>query len=114
MVEEKRSRRRKHNFQLLDKKICALFNKVKNHGKISIITNATESWVHNTLNHLPNTKNLLDNEKIILCSAQNKYKDTHELSEWKKHAFHHIVKKHMKGFVMNIFLSETVYMNMKV
>jgi hypothetical protein len=91
------------NLSLLDKKIFQLLNNLESYGKIAIVSNASLSWIKHSTKKIPKTKKFLQSSGTIIFSAQDKYKKKYSLQEWKKYAFRHIVKKHMKSFVVNVF-----------
>jgi hypothetical protein len=72
-------------FNILDKQLSSLLEKILLCGEIIIITNATLSWVYTTLTVLPKTKYIMDN--ITVISARDKYQNITIMNDWKKYTF---------------------------
>jgi hypothetical protein len=100
-----KDKRKNKNYDLclLDEKICSFIQKIISFGKISIISNASLSWIKDTMNHIPKTKKIIKNNNIHIFSARDKYESKYKLDDWKKYAFRNFIKRKMRSFIQNIF-----------
>jgi hypothetical protein len=79
-------------FKKLDTLIFNLLSNLNKYGKVIIVTNAAEKWVHMTLKILPKTKEFVDNN-VNIVSARDMYKKKfpNNAYEWKRQTFKKVV-----------------------
>ena len=82
-------------FSGLDIILYKLLSRFIQYGKVIIVTNAMEKWVHITSEILPNTKQLIDNN-IDIISAKDVYQEKFpdEMYIWKKLIFKQITMEY--------------------
>jgi hypothetical protein len=87
-------------FDALDKHLSNTVKRIKKHGDLMIITNATRQWVLITLTVLPKTKEALDDVPII--SARESFQNHCGIQEWKKYTFKAELAKEGRTHYKNI------------
>lgn len=82
-------------FTRLDILLNNLLNVTIKDGKIIIVTNAVHKWIDISLNMLPITKKMIDNN-IEVISARELYQDKYpdQMGLWKKLVFQNYVNSH--------------------
>jgi hypothetical protein len=90
-------------FKNLDDNLNKLIKKIKTHGHVVIITNASPEWIKLTLSILPKTKNILKNVQIV--SARKRYQKKLNEREWKMRTFNDIIDEKIKKFKYTNILS---------
>lgn len=94
-------------FNKLDEQLYSLLKDILLCGDVVIITNATKSWIHTSLNVLPKTKKLM--EYIELVSAREKYQNYVVMDNWKKHTFLDEINKRQTQYNNIISIGDAEY-----
>lgn len=87
-------------FDSLDKHLSATVKRIKKHGDLIIITNATRQWVLITLTVLPKTKEILTDVPIV--SARESFQHHCGIQDWKKYTFKAELSKDGRTHYKNI------------
>lgn len=90
-------------FSKLDTILYELLSEIKKYGKIVIVTNAVNKWVYNSSNMLPNSKNFIK-KNVIVISARDIYQKTYpnNMDIWKLLIFENIANKNLNDKKQNI------------
>lgn len=76
----------------LDELISNLLMSLDEKGYVFIVTNANIKWIEKCLKILPITKNIIEEKKIVIISARDRYKTTKMAKDWKTYTFKDIIK----------------------
>jgi hypothetical protein len=87
-------------FDALDKYLSSTIKRIKKHGDLMIITNATRQWVLITLTVLPKTKKTL--KDIPIVSARESFQHHCSIQDWKKYTFKAELSKKGRTHYKNI------------
>lgn len=90
------------HFKSLDRTLCPFLKKLKEYGKVIIVTNALKDWVKISSIILPQTYYVL--KSINIMSARSLISNqTSDIMEWKKRTFQMIIDEEFKNkSIMNI------------
>jgi hypothetical protein len=73
-------------FKSIDENIYNLLYNLLKSGTVLVVTNASKSWINNTIEFLPETKKIMKYVKVI--SARDLYSEkTNNINDWKLMAF---------------------------
>lgn len=86
-------------FKKLDNELNECLTKMKKHGEVIIISNATPAWIHLSVSVLPKTQKCLSTIDVI--SARARYQNT-DMTEWKKLTFIDELASRKKNTYTNI------------
>lgn len=73
-------------FSELDDILYKFFIKTMNYGTIIIVTNASRNWINVSMEILPKSSSIINNN-IKIVSARDRYSDTHTVFKWKELSF---------------------------
>lgn len=82
----------------LDKQIHTLLQKLNNMGEIFIVSNASGTWLQNSINILPLTKRLLVENDISITSARDDNPE-YEIDMWKIISFKNVANEFIKNSI---------------